>query len=221
MIISLPEKFPIGTLKKQENNQAFIENGILKIGRDCKFSNIMYGLTYLMKGDRICYYCGKTISKKEMTLDHVYPRDFGGPSITDNLVPCCQECNNDKNNFTHQQYKEILLARQNGTAKQLKEEFYRQHEELRKKKMYSLPEHWIEEVKLSEIQILYLDSFNYKATKKYNDSKKFYNMYEMLRRPIVVDRKNNILDEFILYLFAKDKKLDKVPIIKLENVQIR
>ena len=87
--------------------------------------------------------------------------------------------------------------------------------------MYSLPEHWIEEVKLSEIQILYLDSFNYKATKKYKDSKKFYNMYEMLRRPIVVDRKNNILDEFILYLFARDKKLEKVPIIKLENVQIR
>ena len=50
----------------------------------------MYRLTYMMKGDRICYYCGKTISKKEMTLDHVYPRDFGGPSITDNLVPCCQ-----------------------------------------------------------------------------------------------------------------------------------
>ena len=46
-------------------------------------------------------------------------------------------------------------------------------------------------------------------------------MYEMLRRPIVVDRKNNILDEFILYLFARDKKLEKVPIIKLENVQIR
>ena len=103
----------------------------------------------------------------------------------------------------------------------MKEEFYKKQEELRKQKKYNLPEHWIEEMKLSELRILYLDSFNYKATKKYKDSKKFYNIYEMLRRPIVVDRKNNILDEFILYLFARDKKLEQVPIIKLENVQIR
>ena len=64
----------------------------------------MYELTYMMKGNQICYYCGKTISKKEMTLDHVYPRDFGGPSITDNLVPCCSHCNSSKGNKTFENW---------------------------------------------------------------------------------------------------------------------
>ena len=219
MIIELPREFTF--FNETGEIVAYVENGILKLKNTASYKKVMFELTYEMKGRKRCCYCERTVDKKEMTLDHVYPRDFGGPSITDNLVPCCQEWNSDKNNFTHQQYKEILLARQNGTAKQLKEEFYKKQEELRKQKKYNLPEHWIEEVKLSELRILYLDSFNYKATKKYNDSKKFYNMYEMLRRPIVVDRKNNILDEFILYLFARDKKLEKVPIIKLENVQIR
>ena len=43
-----------------------------------------------------CVYCGKTYELHELTLDHVYPRAFGGEDITSNLVPACLQCNQDK-----------------------------------------------------------------------------------------------------------------------------
>ena len=47
MIVDLPEKFSM-------EGVAVIENGILKIMRYIAFSDIMYGLTYQMKGRNIC-----------------------------------------------------------------------------------------------------------------------------------------------------------------------
>ena len=39
--------------------------------------------------------------KEEMTIDHVYPADFGGPTITNNLLPSCKGCNNKKRNMLY------------------------------------------------------------------------------------------------------------------------
>lgn len=114
MIISLPERYPI---EANTVNQVFIENGILNIGRRCRFKSVMYMLTYIMKGNTVCYYCGQTIEEWQMTLDHIYPRDLGGPTIIDNLVPCCKECNSEKNNFTLQQYQEMLKIKQKQNEK--------------------------------------------------------------------------------------------------------
>ena len=41
-------------------------------------------------------YCGETYDPKELTLDHVHPKTFGGKDITSNLVPACVKCNQDK-----------------------------------------------------------------------------------------------------------------------------
>jgi 5-methylcytosine-specific restriction endonuclease McrA len=43
-----------------------------------------------------CVYCGETYDPKELTLDHVHPKTFGGKDITSNLVPACVKCNQDK-----------------------------------------------------------------------------------------------------------------------------
>lgn len=46
-----------------------------------------------------CYLCGRMMLFCEedcdlrCTLDHVWPRDFGGDSIAENLLPACKECN--------------------------------------------------------------------------------------------------------------------------------
>lgn len=53
-----------------------------------------------------CYLCGEMLNfddaddQRSFTLDHVWPRDFGGDSKPENLLPACKECNNDhKRNF--------------------------------------------------------------------------------------------------------------------------
>lgn len=40
-----------------------------------------------------CYYCGKVLTKKDITMDHIVPLSQGGKSVKSNLVICCRECN--------------------------------------------------------------------------------------------------------------------------------
>jgi 5-methylcytosine-specific restriction endonuclease McrA len=50
-----------------------------------------------------CLYCGRSIDKKDLNLDHVIPRDYGGRTTWENIVCSCKECNTKKANRTPQQ----------------------------------------------------------------------------------------------------------------------
>lgn len=50
----------------------------------------------LARDNHTCQYCGH--SARDLTLDHVVPREKGGLSSWDNLVACCIRCNNKKGN---------------------------------------------------------------------------------------------------------------------------
>ncbi len=43
----------------------------------------------------ICIYCGE---KKDLTVEHILPRDCCGEDITDNVVMVCKSCNSSKGN---------------------------------------------------------------------------------------------------------------------------
>ena len=59
MIIEIPRGY---TFVKEESIIAFEDNGILKIyGRRGKFQDVMYDLTYQLKGRNKCYYCGNEV----------------------------------------------------------------------------------------------------------------------------------------------------------------
>ena len=45
-----------------------------------------------------CQYCGKSLTEKEATVDHVYPKSLGGTWSWNNLVTCCPDCNQKKGN---------------------------------------------------------------------------------------------------------------------------
>jgi len=45
---------------------------------------------------RRCYYCGKEVPEKELTMDHIVPLIRGGKSVKSNIVPACKECNYKK-----------------------------------------------------------------------------------------------------------------------------
>lgn len=53
-----------------------------------------------------CYLCGRILqfndseSASQFTIDHIWPRDFGGDSSEENLLPACKDCNNNhKKNY--------------------------------------------------------------------------------------------------------------------------
>ncbi len=45
-----------------------------------------------------CQYCGHRGS--DLTVDHVIPKRYGGPTSWDNLVCCCKKCNTKKSDKT-------------------------------------------------------------------------------------------------------------------------
>jgi 5-methylcytosine-specific restriction endonuclease McrA len=55
-----------------------------------------------------CYYCGKEVPPKELTMDHVVPIIRGGKSVKNNLVPACKECNNKKKHFLPVEWEDYL-----------------------------------------------------------------------------------------------------------------
>jgi 5-methylcytosine-specific restriction endonuclease McrA len=50
-----------------------------------------------------CQYCGKEYERKDLNLDHVVPRDRGGPTSWENIVCSCVRCNTQKANRTPQE----------------------------------------------------------------------------------------------------------------------
>ncbi|HTI69289.1 MAG TPA: HNH endonuclease [Candidatus Limnocylindria bacterium] len=47
-----------------------------------------------------CQYCGRLFDRKDLNLDHVIPRDRGGPTTWENIVCSCIPCNTRKANRT-------------------------------------------------------------------------------------------------------------------------
>lgn len=45
-------------------------------------------------------YCGKPVSDRDGTVDHMLPLARGGSNNDDNLVAACKKCNELKNNRT-------------------------------------------------------------------------------------------------------------------------
>jgi 5-methylcytosine-specific restriction endonuclease McrA len=54
----------------------------------------------LMRDRYTCQYCHRTLPSGELTLDHVVPRSRAGESAWENLVACCNPCNNRKGSRT-------------------------------------------------------------------------------------------------------------------------
>ena len=47
-----------------------------------------------------CQYCGTVFDRRDLNLDHVIPRDRGGPTTWENIVCSCIPCNTRKANRT-------------------------------------------------------------------------------------------------------------------------
>ena len=58
-----------------------------------------------------CQYCGKVFERQDLNLDHVVPRDRGGPTSWENIVCSCIPCNTRKANRTPQEAHMHLIRK--------------------------------------------------------------------------------------------------------------
>ena len=207
MIIELPDK-------KFRMDYAEVINGELLIYENVRFEDLMYELTYACK-KRICYYCGKKLTKTTSTIDHGFPRASGGISITNNLYPSCSICNSKKGDLTHDEY--LHSVKLDKTERKIyRKQLIKYREDIFRKKGFKLPKRWISYVPLAFIT--YTPASTDLRGKRYHQIRDFYQRYKKLSRPIVLDKNMNLLDGYNYLLFAKDYKLSEVPAIILENV---
>ena len=126
------------------NGAAVVEGNLLYIYRPVDFRELMYALTNAIYDEgRICYYCGAEITEKQRTMDHKYPQDFGGPTITDNLVPTCKKCNTTKGNLMEDEFKEFMKIENVEAAKAYRVAKERGHRKIHTGKVSVIPEEWI------------------------------------------------------------------------------
>ena len=215
MIIEIPKGY---VFTKKEDIIAFEENGILKMyARYLRFEDLMYDITYETKGRERCYYCGRKIMPNKITLDHIYPRSLGGPTIPQNLIPACKNCNEKKGNMTPEQHK--IYQRFQGLPQQ--REFKQDFENFRtfqEKWCHILPEEWISSSKISGL-LLPIDLQD-TSTDKYRKTDEFYARTKQFPKPIIVDCNGFVLDGFTEVLYAKNNVITEIPTIILENVEV-
>ncbi len=60
----------------------------------------------LAKG--VCYYCGRSVLPKELTMDHIVPIARGGRSTKGNVAVACKECNNAKKQLLPMEWEQYL-----------------------------------------------------------------------------------------------------------------
>ena len=68
-------------------------------------------LNIFLRDKNTCQYCGKTMSRKELNIDHVVPRSRGGTSTWTNVVCSCFECNRKKGGRTPDEARMKLIKK--------------------------------------------------------------------------------------------------------------
>ena len=60
---------------------------------------------------RYCFYCGKKLSRRIATKDHVIPKSKGGGDSYQNIVNCCRDCNESKGNLLPNEFRVVMAFR--------------------------------------------------------------------------------------------------------------
>lgn len=217
MIIELPKEFSFRDERK--GKEAFIEDGVLKITRQVNFGRLMIEISYQMKGEEKCYYCNKKITKEQVTIDHKFPINFGGPTITNNLFPACKSCNRKKENMTYYQYMALLEAEESGLKGKYLRALRQYQGSIKSDQQYQIPKDWITEKEITDIITCVTLDENYKG-KRYHSLERYYLKYNKIKKPIVLDRNSFLLDGFLVLMLAKNYKINKLAVIELENVEV-
>ena len=196
MIIEVPKGY---TFSAKKDIIAFEENSMLKLKkRPFKFEYIMY-------------------EPSQITLDHVYAKGLGGPTIPQNMVPSCKKCNEEKENMTPDQFRVYMSLKDDGAKEQFKREYFK-IKMFQIRWLHMLPKEWISRIPVSSL-IITIDLPD-TTTNKYKKINEYYTRCGKFPKPIIVDKNNFVLDGFTVVLYARNNRIKEIPAIVLENVEV-
>ncbi len=70
---------------------------VMKTTRGKKINSVRFSRKNVwLRDEGTCQYCAKQININNFTLDHINPKVYGGKTTWDNVVVCCESCNQKK-----------------------------------------------------------------------------------------------------------------------------
>ena len=213
MNIELPSKF---FYSANDRNIAYVKNGILYIEGFVNYEDLMYSLTYTLKGYDRCYYCGREIISKKRTLDHMYPRSWGGISIPNNLIPACSACNSRKGSLTRGQYNRWKKAIAKKQTEKTHQSYTMRNEERFKREGLILPKEWLTEYPVGIVaEQIDFTPITDADNRRINE---FYGKYKHYPKPIIVSSNDWVFAGLHVLFHAKTHGIETVPAVVLDNV---
>lgn len=203
---------------------------LYKIG---DFDDVMYMLTYEIFGKDECYYCHRKLRQHEtqcnnnlyfsrISIEHLIPQFFGGPTITNNMRPACTACNSRKSNMFEDEYYMYLrllrIAKTTGDAtllERFKEELLVKQEKRKKGEIASLPAEWTEDRDINSIWVQY--RIGQKKGDSYKKTLAEAIQYGFLIKPMLITANNVLVDGFNANLVATFLDIPRI-IIPMDNV---
>lgn len=214
MIIDLPQKF---FYDSGDNGKSYVQGGILYIQGQINFEDLMYTITYSVKGYERCFYCGRELDPSKRTLDHMYPRVFGGVSIPSNLVPCCKNCNGNKSCLNTSQFYHLRRIKSKDAKEKAFKGMVLQNQSLYEKRII-LPRKWITNYAVNIVT----DDIDFSKIRfdpiRITKLEDFYKMHLHYPKPVIVSKNDWVLEGLHILHHAKNHAIDFVPAIVLENV---
>lgn len=216
MIIRLPERFMYTT--RNPDNYAYVSEGELYIHGYVNFEDLMYSLSYTLKGYSHCYYCGKVLTPSNRTLDHVYPRSWGGISLPDNLEPSCKACNGLKADMTLEQFNKLKKLPNSKKQNAFHTKCVKENEKIIQTGAFILPSNWVTMYDSSAI----INNFNFDLLDKSKMKKlsDYYNRIQQYPHPIVVSSNGWVFKGKHILCHARKIHQPIVPAIVLDNVVV-
>lgn len=216
MKIQLPETF-IYT-NRSKNASAYIKNGILYVKGHVNFEQLMYTITYTVKGYDKCYYCGCELTDKNRTLDHMYPRRWGGVSIPENLIPSCKDCNRDKMDMSYNQFMQYIKLKTNKEKEQFYNKCLQTNLKVRKRAKFVLDSNWLSVYDIREL-LKYM-KFDQLEESKSKNLAAYYRNWGQYTHPIIVSSNDWVFKGKHILNHAKKIKRKSVMAIVLDNVVV-
>lgn len=217
MKIPLPSKFIYYT--DDRTASAYVRKNTLYINGLISWEKLAYDLCYALNGRKVCTYCGKTVKKSKMTLDHMFPRFFGGVSIPTNLTPACKSCNNKKSDLNYYEFK-VFRTMNEKDGKRYRMSIYRKKRKIRFQRGFDLPRNWTTSMDIKDIIARPIPDDG-RNQKKYQRVTHFVERYGHLPNPIVVSANDVLLEGNTIYWVSVDFGFEYVQVIRLDNVFVK
>lgn len=213
MKIQLPDHFFYSN--KSQRGTAYVKDGVLYID-SVSFEAVMRTITYVLKGYDTCHYCGQELTNKNRSLDHMYPRRWGGVSIPENLIPSCKNCNCDKKDMTYEQFMQYRRFKTPERRIEYYEQCETENTRILKRAKFVVEREWITVYPIREL--VKKIAFNELEKRKSKKILTYYRNWGQYPHPVILSSNGRVLKGNHILYHAKKINRKSVIAIVLENV---